>query len=303
VIEAARVLRYDKGMFPWVDYGGRFSPLRAVVFAALFTPALYVAFAYNMNWLGARPWTEAIHQIGLWTIRYIFLALAISPARRILNWPRLIEVRRMIGVAAFCYVAVHFSLYVIDEAFDLAKVASEVVLRIYLTIGFTALVGLGTLAATSTDGMVRRLGRRWQRLHRLVYLIALLAIIHFFMQSKADVWEPIWMAGLYLWLMGWRALDRIAPRGQSAPLWQIAALCVAAAAMTALGEAIYYWIAVGAPMLRVLEANFTMSIGVRPSWVVLAVSCLMTLAGAVRRLSGPAGPSPERNRASAARGA
>ena len=157
----------------------------------------------------------------------------------------------MVGVAAFCYVLVHFSLYVIDEAFDLGKVASEVVLRIYLTIGFTALIGLGTLAATSNDGMVRRLGRRWQRLHRLVYVIAVLAIIHFFMQSKADVWEPIWMAGLYLWLMGWRVLDGWRRAAGSAPLWQVAALSVAAAVMTGLGEAVYYWIGMGAPFLRV----------------------------------------------------
>lgn len=302
-MDGRAVLRYDAGMFPWVDYGGRFSPLRAVVFAALFAPALYVAVAYNMDWLGARPWTEAIHQIGLWTIRYIFLALAISPARRILNWRRLIEVRRMVGVAAFWYVLVHFSLYVIDEAFDLPKVASEIVLRIYLTIGFTALIGLGVLAATSTDGMVRRLGRRWQKLHRLVYVIAILAILHFFLQSKSDVWEPIWMAGLYLWLMGWRLLDRAAPRGRSAPLWQIAALDIAASVLTAFGEAVYYWIGVGAPFVRVLEANFSTDIGVRPSWIVLGVSSAVTLAAAVRRLSGPARPSPARNRASAARGA
>jgi sulfoxide reductase heme-binding subunit YedZ len=294
---------YDKHMFPWIDYGGRFSPLRAVVFATLFMPALYVAVAYNLDWLGARPWTEAIHQIGLWTIRFIFLALAISPARRILNWPRLIEVRRMVGVAACAYVLVHFSLYVIDEAFDLGKVASEVVLRIYLTIGFTALTGLCVLAATSTDGMVRRLGRRWQKLHRLVYVIALLAVIHFFIQSKADVWEPIWMAGLYLWLMGWRVLDRMAPRGRTAPLWQVAGLGVAASVLTGLFEAVYYWIGMHAPFMRVVEANFSTDIGVRPSWVVLGVSAVVTLAGAVRRLSGPARPSPARNRASAARGA
>lgn len=300
---AVCVLRYDGPMFPWIDYGGRFSSLRAVAFAALFAPALYVAIAYNLDWLGARPWTEAIHQIGLWTIRLIFLALAISPARQILNWPRLIEVRRMVGIAACAYVLVHFSLYVIDEAFDLETVALEVVRRIYLTIGFTALVGLCVLAATSTDGMVRRLGRRWQKLHRLVYVIAILAIIHFFMQSKSDVWEPIWMAGLYLWLMGWRGLDRMAPRGKSAPLWQVAALSLAAAAITGLGEAFYYWIGAGAPFLRVLAANFDTSIGVRPSWVVLGVSAFLTLAGVVRRLIGPTRPSPSRNRASAARGA
>lgn len=290
-------------MYPWIDYGGRFSPLRASAFAALFLPALYVAVALEQQWLGARPLTEAIHQIGLWTIRFIFLALAVSPLRRILAWPRLIEIRRMLGVAAAAYVIVHFSLYVADEAYDLGTVASEVVHRIYLTIGFTALVGLAVLASTSTDGMVRRLGRRWQRLHRLVYLIAVLAIIHFFIQSKADVWEPIWMAGLFLWLMGWRLLDWLAPRRRGVPLWHVALLGLAATVLTGLGEAVYFWIMVHAPFGRVIAANFSADIGVRPSWVVLGVTTAATLAGLVRKIRGPAAASPARTRASAARGA
>jgi sulfoxide reductase heme-binding subunit YedZ len=300
---AALVLRYDLSMYPWIDYQGRFSPLRATVLAALFLPAVYVAIAYKLDWLGSRPWTEAIHQIGLWTIRLIFIALTISPARRILNWPRLIEVRRMVGVAACCYVLVHLCLYIIDEAFDFGMVASEIVLRIYLTIGFTALVGLAVLAATSNDGMVRRLGRRWQRLHYLVYPIGILAIIHYYIQSKADIWEPFWMSGLFAWLMGWRVLDWLAPRRQTAPLWQVAALSLLAAVLTGLGETLYYTIARNAPFWRLVETNFSMQIGVRPSWIVLGVCLLFTLAGWLRRFSGPARPSPARNRASAARGA
>jgi len=291
-------------MYPWVDYGGRFSPLRAVVFAALFLPGLYTIASYPLDLLGSRPLTEAIHQFGLWTIRFLFLALVISPARRLLNWPRLIEIRRMVGLAAFGYIAVHFSLFCADEAFKLREIVSEIVLRIYLTIGFVALTGLSVLAATSTDGMMRRLGgRRWQKLHRIVYGIALLAIIHFFMQSKADVWEPLWMAGIYLWLMGWRVLDRWAPRGRPVPLWQVAGMSLLATVVTGLGEAVYFHLAVHAPLLRVIEANFSTAIGVRPSWIVLGATGLITLAAAVRRFSGPRAASPGRNRASAARGA
>lgn len=294
-------------MYPWLDYGRRFSPFKATVFALLFVPGLWVALGLAMGWLGSRPVTEAIHQCGLWTIRLIFLALAISPARRILNWPRLIEVRRMVGVAAFFYILTHFSLYVVDEAFNLRTVISEIVLRFYLTIGFVALCGLGVLAATSTDGMVRRMGgRAWQRLHRIVYGIGILAIIHFFVQSKADVWEPLWMAGLYLWLMGWRLLDWLSPRGRTAPLWQVALLGLVATVATGLGEAGYYGIAIGAPFERIVAANFSAMAGIRPSWVVLGVTTLATLAGAVRtrrRVSGPRAPSPARRQASAARGA
>jgi sulfoxide reductase heme-binding subunit YedZ len=290
-------------MYPWIDYRGRFSPLRAVTFAALFAPGLYVLVAYKADWLGSRPVTEAIHQIGLWTIRFIFLALAVSPARRVFNWPRLIELRRMLGVAACVYVLLHFTLYVSDEAWELGTVASEVVRRIYLTIGFTALTGLAVLATTSTDGWVRRLGRRWQKLHRIVYGIGVLAIIHFFMQSKADVWEPLWMAGLYLWLMGWRALDWLAPRGRGVALWQVAALGAAATVLTGLGEAAYFRVMVGAPFARVLAAQFSADIGVRPSWVVGGVTTAVTLAAILRRIIRPAGASPTRNRASAVRGA
>src|SRR5579872_3684615 len=205
---------------PWNDYSGRLSPLKLAVFIALFLPAAWVALSLPLGWLGARPFNEAIHQIGLWTIRFIFIALAITPLRAILQWQRLILVRRMVGVAAFAYALTHLLLYTASEGFDLAKVASEIVLRIYLTIGFFALLGLAALAATSTDAMVRHLGRRWQSLHRLVYVIALLAVIHYWMQSKLEVWEPTIMAGIYLWLIGYRGLARVvAVRGRVPLVW------------------------------------------------------------------------------------
>src|SRR5581483_9367191 len=130
---------------PWLDYRRRLSPLKLAVFAFLFAPGTWTAVALASGALEPRPLNAAIHQIGLWVVRFLFAALAVTPLRAILNWPRLILVRRML---------------------DVAKVASEIALRVYLTIGFTALLGLCALAATSTDAMVRRLGRRWQRLHR-----------------------------------------------------------------------------------------------------------------------------------------
>src|SRR5262249_42153169 len=103
--------------------------------------------AFPMGWLGARPTNEAIHQIGRWTLRLIVIALAITPLRAILQWSRLILVRRMVGVAACAYALFHLTLYTADQMFDLAKVASEIISRIYLTIGFAALLGLAALAA------------------------------------------------------------------------------------------------------------------------------------------------------------
>ncbi len=267
---------------PWYDYSGRFSPFKAAVFAALFVPGLWTASLFALDQLGARPLTEAIHEFGLWTIRLIFIALVISPARTVLQWPSLLQVRRMIGVAAFAYVLVHLSLYIADESFNLRTVVSEIVLRIYLTIGFTAILGLAVLSVTSTDGWQRRLGaRRWQKLHRIVYVIALLAVIHFFMQSKLDEWEPTVMAGIYGWLMGCRALGWYYGRGK-VPLWAMAGLALAAGIVTAIGEAFYLWVSMGAPFGLVLDANLSLETGLRPAWVVLASAGGLTLLGAAR---------------------
>jgi len=272
-------------VYPWQDYSGRTSPLKLVVFAALFGPALWVALGFSLGWFQPRPLNEAIHQIGLWTIRLIFVALAITPLRSIVRWPRLVLVRRMVGVAAFAYAVTHLSLYVADQKFDLAKVAGEIVSRIYLTIGFAAVIGLAALAATSTDGMIRRLGRRWQRLHRLVYVIALLAVVHSWMQSKLELWQPTIMAGIYAWLMGYRLLARFfAVRGHL-PLYWVGALGVAAAVFTALGEAAYFWAAYGADPIRVIAANWSLAIGWRPAVIVLGLGFAVTAAGAARGLT------------------
>lgn len=267
---------------PWFDYGGRFSPLKASVFLALFIPGVWTAVSFELDRLGARPLTESIHQFGDWTIRLIFISLTITPARLVLQWPRLLDVRRMVGVAACVYVLIHLSLYTADEAFDLATVASEIVLRIYLTIGFTALTGLCVLAITSTDGWQRRLGaRRWQSLHRILYGIGLLAVIHFFMQSKLDEWEPTIMAGIYVWLMGCRVVSWRLGRGKL-PLWSVASLSVLAGVLTALGEAAYFAFAMGAPFGLVLQANLSLETGLRPAWVVLVSTLAVALLGWAR---------------------
>jgi sulfoxide reductase heme-binding subunit YedZ len=272
----------DLRKLPWSDYRGRLSPLKATVFAALFVPGIWTIASFALDRLGARPLTEAIHQFGDWTIRLIFIALAVSPARTVLQWPKLLELRRMVGVAACFYVLMHLLLYWGDEAWDLGTVASEIVLRIYLTIGFTALIGLCVLAITSTDGWQRRLGgRRWQKLHRIVYLIGVLSVIHFFLQSKLNEWEPTVMAGIFVWLMGCRLVGWRLGRGKL-PMWSAAGLGLAAALLTALGEASYFWLAMGAPIDLVLQANFSLDTGLRPAWVVLASTFALALLGWVR---------------------
>ena len=278
---------------PWNDYSGKLSPLKLTVFFALFLPVGWTIAEFATGNLGARPLTEAIHQQGLWTIRLILIALAITPLKAILLWQRLILVRRMVGVAAFAYIMLHFTLFIADESFDLVTAAAEIVKRIYLTIGFIALLGLAALAATSTDRMVRRLGRKWQALHRLVYLICLLGLIHYSMQSKLEQWEPTIADGIFVWLMGYRLLAaRFAVRGRL-PLAWVAALGVVATVLTSLGETLYFYLAFHVDPARVLAANFSLDTGVRPAVIVFGFSVIVLAAGFVRSYVAP----PARNRA------
>src|SRR5262247_2104967 len=124
------------------ERSGRWSPVKIVAFVAAVLPALWIAYQAAADELGARPVTEAIHQAGDWALRFLFITLAITPAQRILNFPRIVLARRTFGVASACYAVLHLSLYVIDQKFDLFKVASEIVLRIYLLIGAIGLIGL-----------------------------------------------------------------------------------------------------------------------------------------------------------------
>ena len=269
---------------PWTDHAGRFSPLRLTVLVLLATPAALVAYKLAGGALGPRPINAALHEIGNWCLRLLLISLAIRPARAILQWPQIMQLRRMVGVAVFVYAAAHIFLYAADEAFDLQKVAVEIVLRIYLTIGFAALLVLTAMAVTSTDGMVRRLGaKRWRRLHRLVYGAALLAVVHFFMQVKANVDEPWVMAGLFAWLMMYRLAAWIAKGRGGLPEWLPAVLAAGAGAVTALGEAFYYWIKLGVAPVDVLAANLTFDIGPRPALVAMAICLAFGLAGPARR--------------------
>src|SRR6266481_333816 len=154
----------------WRDRRGALSWLRVAALALLLTPLGIALWDADTIVHGARPLNDVIHRAGFWMLMFILTTLAITPLRRITRFGQLVDVRRMVGVGAFVYGVAHISLYTADQMFDLVKVASEIVQRVYLVIGFTALTGLAVLAATSTDGMVRRLGaQRWQRLHYAVY--------------------------------------------------------------------------------------------------------------------------------------
>lgn len=279
----------------WRDAAGRLSALRLVALAYLLVPVAVALFDYATEGFGARPINNVIHRAGFWALIFLMTALAVTPLRRIARFNQIMDVRRMIGVGAFVYAAAHISLYVADQMFDLWKVVSEIALRFYLTIGFTALLGLTVLAATSTDRMVRRLGgKRWQRLHSIVYGIGLLALIHFFQQTKADVSVPTFVAGLFGWMIGYRVLIKLRGRRDEPPAWMLLALSIVISALTFIAEAIGIGLVFNASPWRVLQTAFDFSdlTMIRPGWLVLGAGLIVVLLDVLRTRFAKGGPRP-----------
>jgi sulfoxide reductase heme-binding subunit YedZ len=267
-------------MVPWRDRRGKFLPLKAAVLAAVFVPGLLAAFWWADGDLGAKPVTEVIHETGLWAIRFLLIALAVTPLRAALDWGKLLLLRRMLGLTALAYAVAHFSLYIVDQGGNLLVVASEIVHRFYLTIGFVVLLGLIALGATSTDAAIRRMGRWWKRLHRLTYPLGVLALLHYFIQSKANVSEPVFVAGLYVWLMLWRVL----PARWQRPIAVYPLLAMVAGAATAGIEFAWYGIATHINPWRVLAAEETLHFGLRPAHYVVLVTLGLGLVILARRI-------------------
>lgn len=254
----------------WLDRRGKLSPLRLGALGLLLFPVAKALYDAHEIYHGARPINDLIHRAGFWALIFLGVTLAITPLRRVARYGNLIEVRRMLGVGTFCYIAAHLLLYCADQSFNLDKVAYEITHRWYLIVGGTAWLGLAVLAATSTDGMVRRLGgTRWRRLHQLVYGIALLALIHYFQQTKADVTVPVFAAGLFLWLIAYRVLAWWLGTGDLSTL-SLFGLSVVVAALVFVGEAIGIGIAFHVSPMRVLAVDFDFNAGIRPGWEVLA---------------------------------
>ena len=156
---------------------------------------------------------------GRWTLRLLLVTLAITPVRRVTGWNRLIGFRRMLGLFAFFYATLHFSIYLaIDQFFDWATIVEDVTKRPFITAGFAAFVLLIPLAMTSTRGWIRRLGRRWQQIHRLIYLSAILAVVHFIWKVKSDLRDPLFYATILAILLAVRAAYWIGRRSQRSKL-------------------------------------------------------------------------------------
>lgn len=253
--------------------------LRLATLIGLCLPALELAWRWYTDDLGPRPVTVATHATGDWTVIFLLLSLAMTPLRATLDWMPLIHIRRRIGVAAALYASAHLLIYALDQKWNLIVVATEIAKRFYLTIGFVALLALVALAITSTDGWQKRLRRNWKRLHWLIYPAALLAIVHFFIQSKVRIGEAAFAAGLLVWLMLWRVL----PQRLRTRYLGLALLAAGATLATVAFEATWYGLVNNIDPLRILAANIDPDLVPRPAQKVLVASVAMIAIVAARR--------------------
>jgi sulfoxide reductase heme-binding subunit YedZ len=184
---------------------------KPVVFAACMAPVVYLAlaaFGVAGLGLGANPVEKLLHEMGRWGLKFLLLTLAVTPLRRWIGWNWLIGYRRMLGLFAFFYTLLHFTVYaVLDQGLALGRIVEDIIERPYITLGVAALLLMVPLATTSTRAMMRRLGKRWLKLHRLVYVVAILGVWHFYWQVKLDTLQ----ATVYALILAVLLLARLGP--------------------------------------------------------------------------------------------
>ena len=189
----------------WQPRRRQLATIKAAVFALCLAPFAHLVWGIAYDALGANPVEAVTHSTGWWTLFLLCTTLSVTPLRRATGANWLLKLRRMLGLYAFFYAALHFVTYIwLDQWFDLAAIAGNVLKRPYITVGFTAFLLLVPLAATSTDAMQRRLGRSWQRVHRFIYLIAAFGVLHFWWLVKRDVTQPALFALVLAGLLGVR---------------------------------------------------------------------------------------------------
>ena len=186
------------------------------VLAGCVWPAVVLARRTWTGDLGVNPVETLLHETGRTALALLLFTLTVTPVRRLTGWNRVQRVRRLLGVSSFAYALLHFTIYVVfNHLGDIKAIWEDVTERRFIFVGMLALVILSLLAATSTNGMIRRLGRRWQRLHRLVYVAAVAATIHFVWGQKADIREPLWWAAGLAVLLALRVVFHVRRRSSA----------------------------------------------------------------------------------------
>ena len=186
--------------------------VKSTAFLICLIPLGQLGYGYYSDDLTANPIEYITRFTGSWSLIILLASLAVTPLRKLTGWNELIKLRRMLGLFAFFYAALHFSTYmVLDLFFDFAAIAKDIFKRPYITVGFSALVLMIPLAVTSSAAMIRRLGKRWQQLHYLVYGIAILGVLHFYWLVKADIRRPVQYGAVLALLLGFRLAFKLAP--------------------------------------------------------------------------------------------
>jgi len=179
--------------------------IKPLVFVVCLIPLIWLIYDGFADKLSPNPIEDITHRTGDWTLRFLLITLALTPLRYISGRTEFIKLRRMVGLYTFFYVCLHFTTYLwLDQGFDLDEIIVDVVKRPYVTVGFTGFILLIPLAMTSTNAMMKRLGRNWKKLHQLVYVIGAFGVLHYLWLVKADVREPIIYAVILLILLGYR---------------------------------------------------------------------------------------------------
>lgn len=279
---------------PWMDAAGRFTPMKAAAFCLCCAPAMWMATEFSLErWDLPSPYVALIYHSGLWATYLLLLSLLITPMRRVTGWGRLAQLRRMVGVSSFLYGLLHFLAWLGLRYWDWATLLNEAITRPTVWVATVSFIALFALAMTSFDVAIRLMGGAlWKRLHRLVYVAAFLAVLHFLMSPGSVQGTPYLMAGAYAWLMGWRALDRrrlgtspvgLLVVGVTAAMISLVLQPIWLATMFAERNLQNLWQAVADNV----NGDVWLYLGIPPFWQLLAWTAVTTVIGRInpRRIS------------------
>ena len=273
-------------IWPWQDRTRRFSWLKASALALVLWPGIRFIYQFATGDYGILPIALGgmVYWSGVWATVVLLLALAVTPALTIFRWPALIDVRRMIGVTALVYTIAHVVIYFAMRSWRWGFIANETVTRLTLFVAAVSTIGLIVLGATSLDAAIKRMGvKGWQQLHNTNYVISALAVLHVVL-ARGTYPEQYALAGMFVWLMAWRVLDRYSLGADARAL---ALLAVGSSLFTAALEAGFLWGRRNYGISGTLANNFNLAmldIGIPATWQVLGFGLLFALAAASREL-------------------